>query len=80
MTVKAAGRTSTGKSGFGGSIPEIGGNTGAVSDSIKDTIMEKRYIDNDDPDLGKVSILRDAPKAIGKSIEIWADVLLASRP
>lgn len=83
MTAKAAGGKTSGISGFGGSISEIGANTGAPSDSIYgsdvDSIMPNRYIDNDDSRLGKMTIVRGASKATkGKSIEIWANILLAS--
>jgi hypothetical protein len=85
MTVKATGRTTGGKSGFGGSISEIGANSGGNSDSIKDSdeggIMGSRVIDNDDPALGKVTVMPNNTRATkGKSFEIWTNVLLASRP
>jgi hypothetical protein len=85
MTVKAPGINTGGKSGFGGSISEIGGSSGGASDSIKSSdmggIMENRYVDEDDPDLGKVSVVHTTARGAGyKSIEIWSAVLLASRP
>lgn len=85
MTAKVAGGTLSGKSGFGGSISDIGANTGAASDSVHGSdvgsIMPNRYIDNDDPRLGKVTIVSGAQKTTeGKSIEIWANILMASEP
>lgn len=86
MTVKAPGRATGGISGFGGSISEIGAVSGGVSDSIKDGDMgsitgSRGELDDDDPTLGKVSVMSSTARATqGKSIEIWTDVLLASRP
>jgi|GEM_PF-4071972 len=85
MTVKAAGRNTSGISGFGGSISEIGSVSGGASDSIKDSdeggIMGSRVIDDDDPALGKVTFVSSTAKTTkGKAIGMWTNVLLASRP
>ncbi len=81
VTVKSPGRSTGGKSGFGGSIAEIGSVTGAVGDSLVDNdignIMGNR--DPDDIDMGKMTVVR-SPSKTSKGIEIWADVSLAARP
>jgi hypothetical protein len=86
MTVKTPGRATGGISGFGGSISEIGAVSGGVSDSIKDGDMgsitgSRGELDDDDPALGKVSVMGSTARATkGKSVEKWTSVLLASRP
>jgi hypothetical protein len=82
-TLKATGRNTGGISGFGGSIPEItaasGGNTDSIKDNDMGSITGNRYIDNDDPALGKVTVMSRTVRATKeKSVEIWTNVLLAS--